>query len=231
MHYKAIFLIISSDDLEVYSQMRNIFRKYSCHYEKHFKYFFIQNRNQTEEVVEENDFLYFSGTESLIPAIYQKSLKAIQYIYKKYSYDFVIRTNLSSFWHMDNVLQYLDKLPRYGFAGGFQCEYFISGTGIILSKDVGNSLTFQLDHSESLYTPDDVMISIVIQYLGFQLSFVKDYEWNYSASNENFTTIDKDFSKVLSFRIKNIDDRNVDITNMKLLLKKIYNIDYNEFVE
>ena len=81
MHYKIIFLIISSDNEQVYKQMRELSSKYYSLYTNQIKFFFIENRQMIDnQIIEDNNFLYINGIESFIPGIYQKSIKAIEYI-------------------------------------------------------------------------------------------------------------------------------------------------------
>ena len=233
MNYKIIFLIISSDNENVYSQMKNLSPKYYNLYSNKIKYFFIENisDSQKQDVIEDGNFLYINGTESFIPGIYKKSIKAIEYINNKYSYDYVIRTNLSTFWHMENLFKLLDTLPKNNFAGGYSFQGFISGTGIIMSRDVG-ILVFS--NPNSSYIGDDLAISETIKSKGITLYDITEYKWGFLIppsdnlpSNCIYLNInDNDFSNILNFRIKN-GDRSIDIQYFNILLKKLYNIDTN----
>lgn len=228
MHYKIIFLIISSDDVPVYAPMRNLLSKYLDLYKEQVHYLFIENREQEEMVVEKDHFLYCQGVESIIPGIMKKSLKSMEYIDGHYSFDFVIRTNVSSFWNMENLLKCIESVPKTRFAGGFTLHdsenvCFITGTGIILSKDLCPLLA---SHSadnriESVY--DDVLISVLLVENNIPLTNVNNYRWEYSI-NDNALNENTDFSQVLNFRNKN-GDRNIDIQNFRMLLKKLYSIE------
>ena len=230
MHYKVIFLIISSDNESVYAQMKQLSPKYYS-LSIQIKYFFIENRQMVDNnVIEDNDYLYINGSESFIPGIYQKSIKAIEYINSKYSYDFVIRTNLSTFWHMENLFNLLDSKPKERFAAGYAFQGFISGTGIIMSRDVGNMVT---STPNSNYIGDDLAISQTIQSHGINLYDITEYKWGFLIpitdnlpSNCRYLSIDENnFSDILNFRIKNGGDRSTDIYYFNVLLKKLYNID------
>ena len=230
MHYKIIFLIISSDNESVYAQMKQLSPKYYSLFNE-IKYFFIENRQMDDnQVIEDNNYLYINGNESFIPGIYQKSIKAIEYINSKYSYDFVIRTNLSTFWHMENLFKFLDSKPKERFAGGYAFQGFISGTGIIMSRDVGNMVT---STPNSNYIGDDLAISQTIQSHGIHLYDITEYKWGFLIpfvdnlpSNCRYVSIDEnDFSDILNFRIKNGGDRSTDVYYFNVLLKKLYNVD------
>jgi len=160
MHYKIIFLIISSNNEEVYDQMRSLSPKYYNLYLDRIKFFFIENKPDLDQVIEDGNYLYINGSESFIPGIYQKSIKAIEYVTNKYSFDYVIRTNLSTFWHMDNLLTFLDSRSKERFAGGYAFQGFISGTGIIMSRDVGS---YVYSNPNNSHTSDDLAISQSIQ--------------------------------------------------------------------
>ena len=230
MHYKIIFLIISSDNESVYAQMKELSPKYYNLFNNQIKFFFIENRQLgNDQVIEDKNFLYINGSESFIPGIYQKSIKAIEYINQKYSYDYVIRTNLSTFWHMKNLFKLLDIKPKQRFAAGYAFQGFISGTGIIMSRDVGNLVT---STPNSNYIGDDLAISQTIQSHGIHLYDITEYKWGFLIpandnlpSNCRYLNInDNDFSDILNFRIKNGGDRSIDAYYFNVLLQKIYNI-------
>jgi hypothetical protein len=230
MHYKIIFLIISSDNESVYAQMKELAPKYYNLFSNKIKFFFIENRQLgNDQVIEDKNFLYINGSESFIPGIYQKSIKAIEYINKKYSYDYVIRTNLSTFWHMQNLFKLLDIKPKQRFAAGYAFQGFISGTGIIMSRDVGNLVT---STPNSNYIGDDLAISQTIQSHGIHLYDITEYKWGFLIpandnlpSNCRYLNInDNDFSDILNFRIKNGGDRSIDAYYFNVLLQKLYNI-------
>ena len=141
MHYKVIFLIISSNDLELYNKMKNISNLYFNLFVDTVKYFYVEYKNlENQTIIENNEYIYVDGVENHTPGMYNKTIKAMEYINNKYDYDFIIRTNVSSFWNIYNVLNLLNTLPLSNFAGGFAVQGFITGTGIILSKDVCNIL-------------------------------------------------------------------------------------------
>jgi len=228
MHYKIIFLIISSSNEEVYSQMKELQPKIYNLYGDQVKYFFIENRSDlSADVIEENNYLYITGSESFVPGIYQKSIKAIEYITNNYSFDYVIRTNLSTIWHMQNLFNLLDNSPKERFAGGFAFQGFISGTGIIMSRDVG---ILVYTNPNSSYIGDDLAISQTIQSHGVSLYDVQEYKWGFLIPrNDNLPgncryldINENNFSDILNFRIKNADRVNTDIYYFKMLINKLY---------
>jgi hypothetical protein len=219
--YDVLFLIISSDDLPCYSKMREYARLYFSLYNKSIKYFFIQFDESLDcDVREVNDFLYFKGKESIIPGIIEKTKMAMKYVNEHYDYDFLIRTNLSSFWNLNNLLAIKKLLPLSNYAGGaIMFNTFISGTSIILSKDVCIKLVNTISTNRNY---DDVYISSTLRKLGYKLNDVKNVNMMmHMLVNDSDNVIPDDINNILYFRIKNTD-RNDDIRMMEILCQRIY---------
>ena len=226
--YDFIFLIASSDDLECYAKMRPFTRKYFDLYKDKIKYFFIELVEDLDtELCEKEDYLFIKGQESIIPGIYIKTIKSIKYINENYNYDYLIRTNLSSFWNLNNLLNLNKNIPFNNFAGGFiPFGEFISGTGIMLSKDVSVNLCSTV--SKILYPIDeydDVYISKLLCYMGYSLTDVQTispYRWGFFI-NDNLSIPMNEIDTTLYYRIKN-NDRNIDVQLHDILCKLIYNV-------
>lgn len=68
-----------------------------------------------------------------------KTLKAFEWVDENLNYDYIFRTNTSSYVHYENLIKYLkkiqDKEVNYcGYVGKYQDLHYVSGSGIILSK-------------------------------------------------------------------------------------------------
>ena len=238
MIHKGIFLIISSHDDNIYETFRNLQRVYLKNYRYLFRYFFVEFRNnQTELVEQEEDYIYIRGDESINPGMIIKTCKAIEFINKNYEYEFIIRTNLSTVFHMPNLIEYLNIIPNINSCGGFICNKFITGTGIILSKDVANKIVDNFFKFNIIDYNEDVLISVILNNL--QITYFnpnKFYKWClivdkvdkytdnlYIPTNGEYKDIDFP-DNILYFRIKNIINREIDILYFKQILNKIYNI-------
>jgi hypothetical protein len=228
MKYKIILLIISSNNESVYSEMRKMAPMYLDLFQEDIHYFFIENKeDMEEEIMEDEHFLYVKGSESFIPGIYQKSIKSIEYIQEHYDFDYVIRTNLSTFWNIPNLIKLLDTKPKERFAGGYSFQGFISGTGIMMTKDIAHMVCKNLNGN---WIGDDVAISETIRSNGIELYDVVEYKWGFLTpiidhlpDNCRYLTIEDDFSDILYFRLKN-QDRNTDVHYFRILLDKLYQI-------
>ena len=68
-----------------------------------FRYYFMEyNQDIDNDILEKDDFIYLKGKENF-EKIYEKTQRCIRYITDKYEYDYIIRTNLSSFWNIPNL--------------------------------------------------------------------------------------------------------------------------------
>jgi hypothetical protein len=239
MNYKGIFIIISSHNNPVYEEFRNLHRVYLKNYRPLLRYFFVEFRNNQDEIViEEDDYIYIKGEESINPGMILKTCKAFEYINNTYNYEFIIRTNLSTVFHIPNLLEYLYIIPNTNSCGGFNYRSFITGTGIFLTRDVANQIVENfLKYDITKFNEDIIISGLLNKFKTPYYNCKQFYKWclvideqteNYGEyfwvpTNGQFK--DFDFPEnILQFRIKNTLDRNVDILYFKLLLKKIYDI-------
>lgn len=225
---QLIFLIISSSNDVCYSKMKEINQSNYERFKDKIKYFFIEyNETIKKDVVESGHDLFIKGKESFIPGIYDKTIKAIEYINNTYNYKYLIRTNLSSFWNISNAFQLSLNLPTTRFAGGFTRLGFLSGTCMIFSKDVSKIIYSRYIPNTNII--DDVTISHVIQSNGIPLYDITQYKWGFltpppieSLPNWRVLSVeDKDISDVLFFRSKSTGDRWTDVENFYYLYERL----------
>jgi hypothetical protein len=217
MKYQIIILILTSENVGVYSDMKSISRQYMQMAPENVKYFYIQLKENIDgdnnDVIEDGDHLFIKGTESLIPGIYHKTIKAIEYINNHYDYKMIMRTNLSSFLNPNNIIEYVEQCPEMDFAGGFWNDEgkFITGTGIFLSRDVGNFLVnFEEKNSQlSVQIEDDVLISRILMKHNVPIYDITNFQWIHLVHNW-FDPSHINPDNLLYYRIKNVD-RSIDI--------------------
>lgn len=140
---KLLVLIISSDNIPSipliypYKQLHQVWKSYAHLDPSNVETYFIRGNSalasQTELV---EDVLWSRVEEGLIPGILNKTILSMEYFLPRlHEFDFVLRTNLSSFYVIPKLLEFLKTLPKNGVycASG---EGFGSGCGYILSPDV-----------------------------------------------------------------------------------------------
>jgi hypothetical protein len=254
MKYKFIFFIISCSQLDKsnpyytdYAMTRfNIFKTYNKLYLDMFKddikFFFIEyNKNITQDILEVDDYIYVKGVEEpIVPNMLIKRLRAMTYIQSKYDFDYIINTNLSTFWNISSLMSLYNIIPRNNFFGGhYVYNSFITGTGIIFSNDTLSTL-FTIN-AHTFTANDDVAISHFMMSKGFpvfNLANLQNYIMNWQDLDENDTNVNSPHHKnnileinentntrdILYFRIKNANQKR-DIFIAKNVLKNLYNIE------
>lgn len=179
----VLILIVSSDDLPVYKQMREMTPLYMDRFADHHRlqYFFVEFDESASNMRHEPHRLVFPGAESTVPGVYLKTIRAMEYVLDYYpddSFDFVVRTNLSTFWNIPNLLRFLEDKPTTQFAGGFCNQGFISGVAIILSKDYCRLLVDHI-HPEWAKHTDDILIAEVLWHYGARFHSIREFKLGY----------------------------------------------------
>jgi hypothetical protein len=160
-------LILANDDGGLYSALQTVWKRYMNSSSQIDAYFIKGRLDQTEEFVLEQNSLFIKTQEgySQNDALYVKTLGAFRYFRPTLSkYDFVFRTNLSSFIRLDKYLEFCKTLPKTNTCAGVIESYYDiiypSGAGFTFSIDLVNKL---LDDPPEHYIIDDVTIGKAIR--------------------------------------------------------------------
>lgn len=226
MKHKFVFLIIAGNDdvvtklegtryLHFENKSRQYFNIMKNIYD--FEYYFIKySESITKDIELDNNCILLKGKEEF-SKIYEKTIKGINFINSIMSYDYLIRTNLSSFWNIEYLYSHL-KLPATGCLSGIYIfNSFISGTGIIMSRDVCDVLVTKPNIQN---VPDDVLISNHLKP-HFQITKLNDKLMLYLISDAD--KIPSNIDDILYFRVKNSNNREVDCENFDVIFRKLCN--------
>lgn len=173
-------LVISSDNYPFYGALREEWRRYMNRHPSIRSFFIVNdpskfekktnslNENGDVRCVVEGNTMYFDVEESGVPGIYEKTVLALM-MFQSFPQewtliDYVIRTNLSSFYRWDRLVSYLERhdIPRHGLMGGAinmtpePC--YVSGCGMIMSRDVAELLIQHYHDPIKFFFADDHVI-------------------------------------------------------------------------
>lgn len=131
--------VIASDNEPRYVELQKLWSSYMHSDPEHVEAYFLRADPSTQSKIE-GDVVWSKTEECTIPGILIKTLFAFEQFQPRLKeFDFVIRTNLSSFYVFPQLLKYLETLPqRKCYAGPLIREGLdaASGCGIIFSTDV-----------------------------------------------------------------------------------------------
>lgn len=171
---KVLILIIASDNHPAFGELHTVWRSYMRAYPDNIDAYFIKANPSLAQVHElVGDTIYSKCEESYKPGILKKTVLSMEYMLQKDNkYDYILRTNLSSFYVFPRLLAYIQTLPEkncyaahpllpsYDIPAEFSQLVFGWGTGFILSRDVAEEM---VKNKEELFLraseiPDDVLI-------------------------------------------------------------------------
>ncbi len=246
-NYTVIFLIIDSDNLPIYKFNREVWKSY-MNSNPSIKCYFVKYSNIQENyrVCENTNTIYLKGEEIFDGKhIFNKTILACKIINELFDYDYLIRTNISTFWNFTKLIEILKprQKNKYFFGWLLNDPYnnkFISGTGIIIPKNITNkliTLSNQSNWIESISNipsdqfNDDVQISKLLLDNDTEIKDVGRFgKYLIKFEESDFDSIDKIFDKpdlleYVCYRVKSISNREIyDSYVLTKLLSMIYNI-------
>jgi hypothetical protein len=231
---KLIILIIASKE-EIYEEFqkaqRNTWIK-DIENRNDIKYFYVYNGHHKFEVI--NDKIFCVHEEN-INNILKKTIDAFNYINENYDYDYILRTNLCSYFIIDNLLKKLENKPKENLYWGVINYYFnpinyISGTCIILTKDlikkiITNREKINYNNVEhmSIGTPvDDMSLGI---FLNYDYKYIDAHRIDIEYNDLNYNELDIDNFYHIRFKSNN---RKIDIKRMYALNNYLNNMKKNQ---
>jgi len=157
-----LVLIIYNEDY-YFDQMYLLQKKYLEIMQKKydFKFYFIiykpiENNDIKFIVEEDNNLLIMNGNETYIPGILRKTILAMDILTKnlKLQYDFLLRTNISTFINYEKVFAYINSMifdsSLFYYIGGFMTmtwekvyigTEYCGGAFILMNKQVILNIT------------------------------------------------------------------------------------------
>lgn len=209
---KLLVLIISSDycpidECSIYLELQKVWKSYMHYNPTQIESYFIRaDAEMPTKFKIEDDVIWAKTKEGWPPAsdgIIKKTILALDAISPRlHEFDYILRTNLSSFYVFPRLLKFLETLPRKGCYCG-SGEGFASGCGFILSSDLVKLLIAHKNEflDKIHYSDDDVLIGAFFKKHGIKLLPHSRLDlltldiWNQMKNKIN--------ASVFQFRIKN----------------------------
>ena len=219
-----IILIIANDDNESYIEMQQIWRKYMNNH-SNIKSYFIKNKIDINEdiiVNQEENTIYVKNNENLIPGILQKTIKSFEYCLQNFEFDYIYRTNLSSFIDLNKAYHFLEnnKVDYGSCCLDIHIDlHFASGCGFILSKKMVNILINNQNLINYKIIDDVAIGELLIDKLNYNIFNISRYD----VQNINDIIFNND-THIFHFRCKS-DDKHINtISYLNKMFTKIYTL-------
>lgn len=218
---KIIILIIANDSPQYYLDMQEMWRKYMNTHPNITAFFIKSDPNLQQDVVLDNDknTIYIRGYEHYLPGIFNKTIASIKYCLQTMDFDFIYRTNLSSFLDLNKMYDFFlsNKIDFGGAIGNKDGIVFSSGCGFILSKEACIYLTENSSHELHNIYLDDVVIGYILN---------KKYPPEVIGRNDISNIADPCFmnntTNIFHFRCKSTDNHEETCQKMQILYSTIY---------
>lgn len=236
--FYLIILVLYSDDLSIYEYNKLILQKYMNTEKEILTLMVTYDKTMDEDVklIKIDNLLLIKGEEQLDnQSIFNKTLKAIKFCYDNYDFNYILRTNISTFWVYDNLLNFLKLDNRRKYIYGWLVNYlndkgirenFISGTGIIIARSL---VPLLFTHTILKCDMDDIEISQHYLLNGVELKNAIKHNPDYLIKFEydNIESIDNALNTIndknICFRVKSTENRDIyDKYVLDNLLVKYY---------
>ena len=224
-----IIVVIASENTNYYIKfisgywlklIRLVEQKY-----RNIKIYLVFGETPSKISIASSNLIVSNTEENIIPGVLKKTVYAFEYISKKYDYKYLLRTNLSSFFIIDNLVKLINISNKSLFTGcitKYKKKIFISGTAIWLSKSnveyiINNKKTLNY----SLY--DDVSIS---ELLKKKIKNIEEFGRRYDIIKNTKNGIENIINEIIKdncyfIRIKT-KNRNKDVVTINLLYDYFY---------
>jgi hypothetical protein len=140
-HYRVVILVLASNNNEIYKNCRKIWKSY-MNIDPTIKVYFVYGElsEPLTDYDSESDIIFNDIPESY-PVLIQKTIEAMKFIDITVTYDYFIRTNLSTFWDFKYLHIHLDELPKNNcYSGDGPLKYgnveYLSGTDTIVTSEM-----------------------------------------------------------------------------------------------
>lgn len=175
---KVIISVLSSNSYP-FTELENSIRETWVNLnEPNFKIFFYYGNHNKNEIV--GDKILTDSDEGLFN-VGHKTIKMFELIFNNFEFDYIFRTNLSSYVDIIELKNFLQDMPKNNFYCGSFGEAagipFCSGSGYFISRDLVEKVIINKsnwDHS----LIDDVSLGLLLNNLGVERTLGRRYDFD-----------------------------------------------------
>jgi hypothetical protein len=228
---KVIMAVLDGGSNPIYDEMRAIWNLYRKCREPNVYVYFLKYSNdklpndQKYYMVESTATLYQYGEESVIPGILEKTRGAIEYFCETTDFDYFYRTNMSSLFDFDTMLEYLENNPTdYGgkLENAFYQYEFASGSGYVLSRSACDIFLNQFDQMLSDPTLfDDVAVGKIMQKY-VKMTYIPRVNFSQTDDQDVLDILENDFREIYHYRCHSDGQHTKTVFYMQKMFNKIY---------
>jgi hypothetical protein len=219
-NYNLIILVIANSSYIYDKFIINYwipFIKYIENNNYNIKIYFLFDEIPKHLDISEKNIICNNQKVNLIPGVLKKTIFGFEYINKKYNYKHILRTNLSSFFIIDQLVKINKELADKNIYAGITTHNLVSGAGFWLSSD---NINYIINNKDKLNYNiiDDLSLFILLK----NKKTTKLGRYDYYNQN-NFENIYNNIKngKYYHVRLKN-GNRENDIKCIKFLTDKFY---------
>jgi len=154
-------------------------------------------------MVVSNDSITYNCEETYTPGILYKTIAAKEFCYSNLTFDYIVRTNLSSFIHIPKLLNYIENQNMSDFMCS-NVEYFpiITNENEIDNED--KNIMDVIDKKKDEWINNT---KILEEFFGYETFLIRNIRFTYLAGS--FYVMSKDIIRKLLYesQVNNITDR------------------------
>ena len=213
---KKILIVVLSFDKEPYVSLENTIRNtWAREKPEGVEIIYYYGNSKEDKLL--GDKLYLNSPEGL-RNVSKKTLKMYEYVFENFEFDYVYRTNSSSYVNITKLKEFIVDKPLNKFYSGVvgnspQGIKFASGSGYFISHDL-IELVLNNKNKWDNSLIDDVALGKLLSHKNIKIT--RGTRINLTKNHLNNTPFDKN---AYHYRVKFPNNRQIDIK----LMKKIYN--------
>ena len=186
---KLVVGVISTDCNDYEIKAQSVWKKYMHMNPNVIAYFLkFDNTKPNNSFIEDTFYCHANDQKETIETMVHKSLEFMKIMLEDDSWDYILRTNLSSVFNWDRVLSFLSKYNNFDviankvtppFPNAWPVSAIPTGCGMFLSRKAVNGIVTEWLKDPNLSNfiyPDDVMIGILLGRSGFNVLANYNYE-------------------------------------------------------